>query len=112
MYIIACHVHAGKAKRKRIRRDVPQKCDECSKTLSSKRALKVHMLGIHRKVRDLRCGFCPKTFALKYNVRVHEQKFHSHPHPKPLPPPPRKSFLCNVCGKKFTTNGKDVLKFC
>ena len=76
--------------------DYPCQYEGCSRTYKSKFSLKRHYLS-HQGIRNHRCPYCNKGFALAQYLREH---IHIHTGEKP--------FVCNYpgCGKQFRQAGK------
>ena len=68
-------------------------CHICGKTLSSKRCLKIHILGVHEGRRGCVCGQCGKILSSNQSLQRH-QGVHEH----------RRPFACLTCGLRFTEN--------
>lgn len=47
------------------------KCEECGKVMSSKSALKVHILTVHQLVKPFKCAKCESTFGHKHLLQRH-----------------------------------------
>ncbi|XP_050516872.1 zinc finger protein 250-like [Diabrotica virgifera virgifera] len=70
------------------------KCSTCSSTFPNRYTMNQHMQEIHKK---FKCFPCHITFPYKKNLDVHNQNFHSMEGDN--------KFLCNECGKVFTSQG-------
>lgn len=66
-------------------------CDLCGKNLSSKSALKSHMMGVHSIQRPFICPVCGKSFKTPNRLHLHKL-IHSK----------EKKFVCSYCG--YSTN--------
>lgn len=67
------------------------KCCECEKVYDKKTSLQYHLKTKHSNVRQFKCEFCNKAFAIKSDC-VRHTRTHTN----------EKRFCCSVCGKKFT----------
>ncbi|CAG9840427.1 unnamed protein product [Diabrotica balteata] len=67
-------------------------CSTCSLTFPNRYSLNQHMQEIHKK---FQCFTCDVTFPYKKNLAVHNEHFHSVEE--------KDKFLCNECGKVFTS---------
>merc|ERR1711937_387269 len=70
--------------------------NECSKSFSLQHHLTRHIKQVHSDEKPYKCGYCPKYFKDRYNLRVHER---IHTGVKP--------FICKFqsCGKAFNQKG-------
>jgi len=86
--------HTGiKRPRKQVKKpatkDENYQCHICSKILSTKSSLNVHISDHNKKIK---CKFCGKLFGNKSNLKIHIRDYHENP----------KSFICEMCDQKFT----------
>ena len=74
---------------------VQYQCDQCE-FMGNKSHLQVHKLAKHTPdhLRPYQCSFCPKGFAFKKHLQVHENV---HTGNKP--------YECKFCGMKFASDG-------
>merc|ERR1719319_1231883 len=102
----------------------PYKCDECSKSFSTKQTLLTHKQ-IHTGIKPFKCDECPKAFSTKQIMQTHKQlhtgikPFQCYDCSKSFPTKPHllthkqihtgiKPFLCDECPKTFST--KQILE--
>lgn len=77
------------------------KCEYCDSQFPAISALLAHLLECEHVNKTMyRCSKCPKHFAMKHLVDIHE-KHHSHPEDE-------KPFVCDQCSRRF--RHKHVLK--
>lgn len=65
-------------------------CDQCNMKFKRREHLRIHVNGIHLKLKPFKCEKCDKAFAQSGDLKVH-MKCHSG----------EKEFSCTVCNKKF-----------
>ena len=72
----------------------PYQCDFCSKKFKTRASLQKHSTKNHQNtLQTHQCDLCPKKFIKKIYLTNHKFKFHNL----------NKSFMCNLCGKRFLT---------
>ena len=56
-----------------------------------KKALTLHIKGVHEKIKEFNCDRCNKKFSKGYNLKVHVQTVHEK----------ERNFICQICKKGF-----------
>ncbi|XP_065087678.1 zinc finger protein 236-like [Ochlerotatus camptorhynchus] len=82
----------------------PFLCKLCGKSFITYRNIKTHHIQKHTDTKiSLPCGYpeCDAVFATKEGVKRHRLRVHdpNYEIPEPIP------FICDLCGKSYTTNG-------
>ena len=77
-------------------------CKVCKETFSTKFSLMKHMFNHENNEEFLACGICFKGFSDKYNLDKHIRR-HQEIRPRTLSEV--KPFKCEICMKKFSTQG-------
>ena len=54
----------------------PYPCPHCAATFAVKGTLKNHVKARHEKIRDLKCTYCDKYFALNSSLYAHKKRWH------------------------------------
>ena len=70
----------------------PSKCKVCSKILSNKYNLKIHISDVHEKQKRFQCHICEKSFAQSNTLRDHKIAIHEK----------LKPHKCSFCAKRCT----------
>ena len=69
-------------------------CEKCSKVLSTRTMLNLHMASCGKPNKQHNCQACDKGYSTKQALVAHIKAKHS-------PPPTTKELTCPVCGKLF-----------
>ncbi|XP_068627146.1 zinc finger protein 436-like [Battus philenor] len=72
-------------------------CPECDKVFSKNIYMKDHYNLIHLKKYKYRCDDCDKNYIRNADLIKHKRKIHEGIMPE-------KNKICNLCGRKFSTN--------
>ena len=56
-----------------------------------KKALTLHIKGVHEKIKEFNCDRCNKIFSKGHNLKVHVQTVHEK----------ERNFICQICKKGF-----------
>lgn len=69
--------------------------EECQKLYTTKKTLKIHIEGVHMKIKKFRCKIsnCGYTSYQRTNMITHQINVHKLPNPK--------TYFCEQCGTQF-----------
>ena len=67
-------------------------CEQCEKTFTNAKNLKIHVDGVHRKLKPHHCDICGKSFFQRLGLKKHIRTVHEK----------IKEFACDECGKCFS----------
>ena len=62
------------------------KCEKCSQKFTERKALTLHIKGIHEKIKEFNCDRCDKFFSKEYNLKDHVQTVHEK----------ERNFICQI----------------
>ena len=77
-----------------VKKTKSTRCEECGKSLSSKKELKRHVKRIHKKIKPNSCDEYDRTVSQRYELIKHQNAVHRG----------MKPFECQSCCERFTKN--------
>jgi len=87
-HIINFHMRTKQKSKKPISKTKSFQCQICSKILSTKRNLNMHISNHNKRIK---CKFCEKLFGTQSRFKIHIRDCHENPN----------SFSCEICDKKY-----------
>ena len=69
-------------------------CHICNKFVSHSRSLTDHIQSVHEKLKPHRCSFCAKSFSQQSNLKSHIDMVHNN----------LKQHICPICNRGFGQN--------